>query len=171
MTVPAAANPTAASLTAAPSAVAGNVSANAQPALQDASSLLPASRLPAVGVNVFTVMSALANEHQAVNLGQGFPDFDCDPALIAHVTAAMQAGLNQYPPMTGVPALREAIAAKLLRLYGRAYDPATEITITAGATQAVLTAILCSVHPGDEVIVIEPAYDAYVPAILLAGGT
>ncbi len=132
--------------------------------------ILPPSRLPAVGLNVFSVMSALANEHGAVNLGQGFPDFDCDPALIGEVTAAMQAGLNQYPPMPGVPALREAIAAKVLALYGHAYDAATEITITAGATQAILTAILCSVHPGDEVIIIEPAYDAYVPAILLAGG-
>ena len=138
---------------------------------RDMKHLLPASRLPAVGVNVFSVMSALATEHGAVNLGQGFPDFDCDPALVNAVTAAMQAGLNQYPPMPGVPALREAIAAKVQQLYGHSYDPATEITITAGATQAVLTAILCSVHPGDEVIVIEPAYDAYVPAILLAGGT
>jgi methionine aminotransferase len=175
MTAPAAANsPSASSFTfssAASSAVSDRATENRPDGLQGNSHLMPASRLPAVGVNVFTVMSALANEHQAVNLGQGFPDFDCDPALIAQVTAAMQAGLNQYPPMTGVPALREAISAKLLRLYGHAYDPATEITVTAGATQAVLTAILCSVHPGDEVIVIEPAYDAYVPAILLAGGT
>lgn len=129
-----------------------------------------ASRLPKVGTTVFTVMSALAAEHEAVNLGQGFPDFDCDPQLVDAVTAAMKAGLNQYPPMIGIPALRQNIATKLQALYGCSYDPATEITITAGATQAVMTAILCSIHPGDEVIIIEPAYDAYAPAILLAGG-
>jgi methionine aminotransferase len=128
------------------------------------------SRLPNVGTTIFTVMSALAVEKKAVNLGQGFPDFDCDPALVDAVTAAMKNGLNQYPPMTGVPALREAIAAKIGALYGHACDAAAEITITAGATQAILTAILCSVHPGDEVVVIEPAYDSYVPAIELAGG-
>lgn len=128
------------------------------------------SRLPRVGTTIFTVMSALAAEKGAVNLGQGFPDFDCDPALVDAVSTAMKSGLNQYPPMTGVPALREAISAKIARIYGRTYDPATEITVTAGATQAILTAILCSVHPGDEVIVIEPVYDSYVPAIELAGG-
>ena len=128
------------------------------------------SRLPAVGTTVFTVMSALAAQHDAVNLGQGFPDFACDPRLIDAATVAMQAGLNQYPPMIGVPALREKIARKIGALYGAHYDPATEITVTAGATQAVMTAILCSVHPGDEVILIEPAYDCYVPAIVLAGG-
>jgi methionine aminotransferase len=126
--------------------------------------------LPHVGTTIFSVMSALAAEKGAVNLGQGFPDFDCDPALVDAVAAAMRNGLNQYPPMTGVPALREAIAAKIAALYGHAYDPASEITVTAGATQALLTAILCSVHPGDEVLVIEPAYDSYVPAIELAGG-
>lgn len=128
------------------------------------------SKLPNVGTTIFTVMSALAAEKGAVNLGQGFPDFDCDPALIDAVTTAMRSGLNQYPPMTGVPALREAIAAKIARLYDHSYDAAAEITVTAGATQALLTAILCSIHPGDEVIVIEPAYDSYVPAIELAGG-
>lgn len=128
------------------------------------------SRLPRVGTTIFTVMSALAAEKGAVNLGQGFPDFDCDPALIDAVTVAMKEGLNQYPPMTGVPALREAIATKIEKMYGRCYDLAAEVTVTAGATQAILTAILCSVHPGDEVIVIEPAYDSYVPAIELAGG-
>jgi methionine aminotransferase len=100
------------------------------------------SRLPAVGTTVFSIMSALAAEHEAVNLGQGFPDFDCDPSLVDAVTAAMKAGLNQYPPMPGVPALRQGIAAKLAKLYGREYDPVTEITITAGATQGVMTAIL-----------------------------
>jgi methionine transaminase len=128
------------------------------------------SRLPQVGTTIFTVMSALAAEKGAVNLGQGFPDFDCDPALVDAVAAAMRNGQNQYPPMPGVAALRDAIAAKIATLYGHAYDPASEITVTAGATQALLTAILCSVHPGDEVLVIEPAYDSYVPAIELAGG-
>ena len=129
-----------------------------------------ASKLPAVGTTIFTVMSALAAEKNAVNLGQGFPDFRCDPALIDFATGAMQAGFNQYPPMTGVPALREAIAAKIATLYGHQYHPANEITVTAGATQAILTAIMCAVQPGDEVIVIEPAYDSYVPAIELSGG-
>jgi len=115
-------------------------------------------------------MSALAAEHNAVNLGQGFPDFACDPALVDAVTAAMQAGHNQYPPMTGVPALREAVSAKIEALHGRRYDPASEITITAGATQAIITTILAIVHPGDEVIVLDPCYDSYVPNIELAGG-
>ncbi|WLI90969.1 pyridoxal phosphate-dependent aminotransferase [Massilia sp. R2A-15] len=128
------------------------------------------TRLPAVGTTVFTRMSALAIEHGAVNLGQGFPDFPCDPALPDMVSDAMRAGHNQYPMMAGVPALREAVAAKIAAIYGRQYDAATEITITAGATQALTTAILCCVHPGDEVIVIEPAYDSYLPAIELAGG-
>ena len=116
-------------------------------------------------------MSALAAEKGAVNLGQGFPDFDCDPQLVNAVTDAMQRGLNQYPPMAGVPVLREAIAAKLAALYGRSYDAGSEITITAGATQAIITVILAVVHPGDEVIVLEPCYDSYVPNIELAGGT
>lgn len=128
------------------------------------------SKLPAVGTTVFSVMSALAAEHGAVNLGQGFPDFDCDPALPDLVAAAMRAGHNQYPMMTGVPVLREAIAAKIAAIYGASYHPATEITITAGATEALTTAILCCVHTGDEVIVIEPVYDSYCPAIALAGG-
>jgi methionine transaminase len=128
------------------------------------------SRLPQVGTTIFTVMSALATQHKAVNLGQGFPDFDCDPALLDAVNQAMRAGLNQYPPMAGVPVLREAIARKIETLYGHAYDPGNEITVTAGATQAILTAILCAVHPGDEVIVLEPNYDSYVPNIELAGG-
>ena len=127
------------------------------------------SRLPQVGTTIFSVMSALAAQHGAVNLGQGFPDFDCDPALVDAVTAAMRAGHNQYPPMAGVAALREAVAAKIERLYGHRYDPATEITITAGATQAILTAILALVHPGDEVIVLDPCYDSYEPDIVLAG--
>ncbi len=129
------------------------------------------SRLPAVGTTIFTVMSALAAQHQAVNLGQGFPDFCCDPTLIDAVDAAMRAGHNQYPPMPGAAPLREAIAAKIEALYGRHYDPNSEITVTAGATQAILTAILCCAGPGDEVIVLEPSYDSYVPNIELAGAT
>ena len=129
------------------------------------------SRLPRVGTTIFTLMSALAAKHGAVNLGQGFPDFDCDPHLADAVVAAMREGWNQYPPMAGVPALREAVAHKVHALYGRAYDPDTEVTITAGATQAILTAVLCCVHPGDEVILLEPAYDSYGPSVELAGGT
>jgi methionine aminotransferase len=128
------------------------------------------SRLPKVGTTIFTVMSALAQETGAVNLGQGFPDFDCDPALVAQVAAAMHEGLNQYPPMAGVPVLRQRVAQKIEALYGHVYDPNTEITITAGATQAILTAVLACVHPGDEVIVLEPCYDSYAPNIELAGG-
>jgi methionine aminotransferase len=128
------------------------------------------TKLPAVGTTIFTVMSALAVKHGAVNLGQGFPDFDCDPALVNAVTAAMQAGQNQYPPMPGIGVLRTAIASKIARLHGYDYSHDTEITITAGATQAIITAILAVVHPGDEVIVLEPCYDSYVPNIELAGG-
>ncbi len=132
---------------------------------------IPPSRLPKVGTTIFTVMSALAAERGAVNLGQGFPDFEGDPALLDAVNDAMRAGLNQYPPMAGVPALREAVAAKIEALYGKRYDAGSEITITAGATQAIITAILAIVGPGDEVIVLEPNYDSYVPNIELAGGT
>jgi methionine transaminase len=128
------------------------------------------SRLPQVGTTIFTLMSALAQKHGAVNLGQGFPDFECDPALLDRVSAAMREGLNQYPPMPGVAPLREAVAAKVEALYGRRYDADSEVTITAGATQAILTAVLCCVHPGDEVIVLEPCYDSYAPNIELAGG-
>jgi methionine aminotransferase len=128
------------------------------------------SKLPDVGTTVFSVMSALAAETGAVNLGQGFPDFDCDPALIDAVTGAMKSGHNQYPPMAGVGVLRTAISAKILRLYGHQYDADTEITVTAGATQAIMSILLACVHSGDEVIVIEPAYDSYVPSIKLAGG-
>ncbi|QEZ46111.1 pyridoxal phosphate-dependent aminotransferase [Cupriavidus oxalaticus] len=131
----------------------------------------PPSRLPGVGTTIFTVMSALAIEKNAVNLGQGFPDFDCDPKIVDAVTGAMRAGHNQYPPMAGVPRLRQAIADKIAALYGRQYSWESEITVTAGATQGILTAILCAVHPGDEVIVLEPCYDSYLPAIELAGAT
>ena len=108
-----------------------------------------ASRLPRVGTTIFTVMSALAQQHGAVNLGQGFPDFDCDPRLVDAVTRAMRAGFNQYPPMAGVPALREAIAAKIEALYGRRYDGGDEITVTTGPTRAILTARLAPVHACD----------------------
>ena len=128
------------------------------------------SRLPQVGTTIFSTMSALAAEYGAVNLGQGFPDFDCDPALVDAVTRAMQSGHNQYPPMPGVPALRQAVATKIEALHARPYCANSEITITAGATQAILTAILACVQPGDEVIVLEPCYDSYVPNIELAGG-
>jgi methionine transaminase len=129
------------------------------------------TKFPGMGTTIFTVMSSLAAEKGAVNLGQGFPDFDCDPALVNAVSGAMQKGLNQYPPMTGVPVLREAIATKVEKLYGHRYDAASEITVTAGATQAIITAILAIVRAGDEVIVLEPCYDSYVPNIELAGGT
>ena len=128
------------------------------------------TKLPAVGTTIFTVMSALATETGAVNLGQGFPDFNCDPRLVDDVSQAMQQGLNQYPPMAGVPALREAISRKIEALHGRHYRAADEITVTAGATQAIITAILAIVRAGDEVIVLEPCYDSYVPNIELAGG-
>lgn len=128
------------------------------------------SRLPWVGTTIFTVMSALAHRHGAINLGQGFPDFACDPKLIDAVDAAMRAGANQYPPMAGVPTLRRAVADKIAALHGRSYDAETEVTITAGATQAIFTALLAVVHPGDEVIVLTPCYDSYLPNIALCGG-
>ena len=136
----------------------------------DLSQLVGASRLPAVGTTIFTVMSALAVKTGAINLGQGFPDFDCNPALVDAVAAAMRAGHNQYPPMTGVPALRQAASDKVALTTGHRYDPDTEITITAGATQGILSTVLALVHPGDDVIVLEPCYDSYGPSITLAGG-
>ncbi len=131
----------------------------------------PPSKLPSVGTTIFSVMSALAAEHEAINLSQGFPDFDCDSHLFSLVQQAMHAGHNQYAPMPGVPILRERIAEMTSELYGAAYDPEQEITITAGATAALFAAISAVVHPGDEVIVLEPAYDSYVPVITLCGGT
>lgn len=130
----------------------------------------PVSKLPRVGTTIFTTMSALAQEVGAVNLGQGFPDFDCDARLLDMMNAAMRAGFNQYPPMTGILELREEIAKKVFELYGRQYDVAAEITITAGATQAIQTALTAIVHPGDEVIIFEPVYDSYEPVIRLNGG-
>ena len=131
---------------------------------------IPVSKLPNVGTTIFTTMSALAQEHGAVNLGQGFPDFGCDPRLLETMNEAMRAGFNQYPPMVGIPALREQIAIKVSDLYDRQYDVATEITVTAGATQAIQTALTAIVQPGDEVIIFEPVYDSYEPVIRLNGG-
>ena len=131
--------------------------------------LTPQTKLPKVGTTIFTVMSQLAAEHGAVNLGQGFPDFPVPARLVDALDAAMRAGHNQYAPMTGVPALRQAIAAKALRCYGATVDPDTEITVTSGATEALFNAIHAVVRPGEEVIVLDPAYDSYEPAIDLAG--
>lgn len=128
------------------------------------------SKLPSIGTTIFTIMSGLANEHKAINLSQGFPDFEVDPELIALVNESMKRGNNQYAPMPGVMTLRERIAEKCNKLYGCNYDPDTEVTVTSGATQAIYTAITAFVHPGDEVIIFEPAYDSYVPAIQLSGG-
>lgn len=129
------------------------------------------SKLPNTGTSIFAVMSQLATEQGAVNLSQGFPDFKVSPVLIELVAKAMHDGHNQYAPMPGLPKLREAIAEKTSRLYGAEYDPDTEITVTAGATQAIFAAITAFVKEDDEVIVFEPAYDSYVPAIKLNGGT
>ncbi len=128
------------------------------------------TRLPGVGTTIFTVMSRLAAECGALNLSQGFPDFDAPPGLLEAVSRHMREGENQYAPMAGVPALRAAIAAKSEGLYGTPYDPEHEVTVTAGGTQAIFTAVTALVRPGDEVIVLEPVYDSYVPAIELAGG-
>jgi methionine aminotransferase len=121
------------------------------------------SKLPQVGTTIFTVMSKMAAEYNAINLSQGFPDFDCDPELTALTYQYMRQGFNQYAPMPGLPLLRERIAQKFNALYGFALDPDNEITITAGGTQAIYTAITAAVHPADEVIIFEPAYDCYAP--------
>jgi methionine aminotransferase len=128
------------------------------------------SKLPQTGTTIFTVMSALAAELGAINLSQGFPDYDCSPYLIELVNDAMKNGHNQYAPMAGVMALREQLAYKTEKLYGATYNPDTEITITAGGTQAVFTAISAVINPNDEVIIFEPAFDCYAPAIKLMGG-
>jgi methionine aminotransferase len=128
------------------------------------------SKLPQTGTTIFTVISALAAEVGAINLSQGFPDYDADPQLLELINQAMKNGHNQYAPMAGVMALREQIAYKTEKLYGAKYNPDTEITITAGGTQAVFTAISAIIHPNDEVIIFEPAYDCYAPAIKLMGG-
>lgn len=128
------------------------------------------SKLPAVGTTIFTVMSRLAADLGAINLSQGFPDFDCDPVLIETLARHLREGRNQYAPMQGIAPLREAIAAKFEAFHQRQYDPETEVTVTSGATEAIFDAVAAVVHPGDEVIVLEPCYDSYVPAIRLNGG-
>ncbi len=128
------------------------------------------SKLPKIGTTIFTVMSQLANENNAINLSQGFPDFESSKELSGLVNEAMQKGLNQYAPMPGLISLREQIAKKTFNLYGAEYHPESEITVTAGATQAIYTAIAAMVHEGDEVIIFTPAYDCYEPAIELNGG-
>lgn len=128
------------------------------------------SKLPKVGTTIFSKMSAMAAAENAVNLSQGFPDFDCSPKLVDLVTHYMKAANNQYAPMPGVIGLREQIAQKTFDLYTGVYDPETEVTVTAGATQAIFTAIACSITEGDEVIIFTPAYDCYEPAIELVGG-
>ena len=128
------------------------------------------TKLPKVGTTIFTVMSQLAVEHEAVNLGQGFPDFPVPPRLVDELARAMAEGRNQYAPANGIPALRQAIAAKTRRCYGRAVDADAEVTVTSGASEAILDAVLAVVRPGEEVIVLDPCYDCYEPAIDLAGG-
>jgi methionine aminotransferase len=128
------------------------------------------SRFPAMGTTIFTVMSRLAAECGAVNLSQGFPDFQAEPALFDAMHRHMSAGRNQYAPMAGMPELRHAIVDKVANLYGTRFDVETEVTVTAGATQAIFTAVAAFVRPGDEVIVFEPVYDSYVPAIETVGG-
>ena len=128
------------------------------------------SKLPKVGTTIFTVMSQLAAEHGAINLGQGFPDFDVPPRLVDALSRAMRDGHNQYSPMMGIPALRRAIAAKTARCHGWEPDADTEITVTSGASEAILDAVHAVVRQGDEVILLDPCYDCYEPAVVLAGG-
>jgi methionine transaminase len=135
------------------------------------STIAISSKLPDIGISIFSVMTRLANEHGAINLSQGFPDFDCDPSLVDAVTAAMRAGYNQYAPMPGVLALREAIASKVEHCYGARFDPATEVQVTSGATAGLYATLTAFVQPGDEVLLFEPCYDSYVPVIRLSGGT
>jgi methionine transaminase len=129
-----------------------------------------ASKLPNVGTTIFTVMSRLAQEHNAINLSQGFPDFDCAKELRDLVTKYINAGLNQYPPSNGIPRLRERIAEKAESLYGAKYDPEREVTVVPGATYGIFTAIAALVRPGDEVIMFEPTYDSYIPSVEVNGG-
>jgi methionine aminotransferase len=128
------------------------------------------SKLPGVGTTIFTVMSRLAAEHNAINLSQGYPDFDCAPELRALLAKYVNSGFNQYPPMAGIPQLREAIAEKVESLYGTAYDPEHEVTVVPGATYGIFTAVTALIRPGDEVILFEPAYDSYAPAVEVNGG-
>ncbi|MBG6233731.1 methionine aminotransferase [Pedobacter sp. CAN_A7] len=128
------------------------------------------SKLPGIGTNIFSVMSTLAEEHQAINLSQGFPDYACDPKLIELVSDAMKNGDNQYAPMAGLPVLRNLVADKVNHTHQAAYNPDLEVTITAGGTQAIFTALASCINPGDEVIIFEPAYDCYAPTIRMFGG-
>ncbi len=128
------------------------------------------SKLPAGGTNIFTIMSKLATEHKAINLGQGFPDFECDEQLKELVAKYVTEGKNQYCPLAGLPQLNQTLSTKMERLYGMPIDPSSQICVTAGATQALYTAIMAFVNPGDEVIIFEPAYDCYTPQIQLSGG-
>lgn len=128
------------------------------------------SKLPDVGLTIFSVMTKLSNDYNAINLSQGFPDFDVHSDLLNMVNKYMRSGHNQYAPMQGVMILREMIAEKVMELYNAVYDPVSEITVTSGATEALFAAIAAVVHKGDEVIVLEPAFDSYVPAIELNGG-
>jgi len=128
------------------------------------------SKLPHVGTTIFTVMSRLAAEHKAINLSQGFPDFDCTAELRALVTKHFNSGVNQYPPMAGIAPLREAIAEKIASLYGTSYDVEQEVTVVPGATYAIYTAVAALIRPGDEVILFEPTYDSYGPAVEVHGG-
>jgi len=135
------------------------------------SSTIPiASKLPGTGTSIFTVMTRLANEHGAINLSQGFPDFACDPVLVDLAAQAMRDGHNQYAPMPGVLALREGISAKVAACYGAQYDPATEVQVTSGATAALYATLTAFIQPGDEVVLFEPCYDSYVPVVQLSGG-
>ena len=134
------------------------------------SEMLINSKLPEIGTSIFAVMTKMAMDHKAINLAQGFPDFNCSDELLDLVSHYQKKGFNQYAPMPGVPALREQISKKMKKLYGRNYDIENEITVTAGATQAIYTAITAIIHPGDEVIIIEPAYDSYVPGVKASGG-
>ena len=129
------------------------------------------SKLPASGVSIFAVMTRMANEHGAINLSQGFPEFETSSQLVDAVARHMREGHNQYAPMPGVVALREALARKIERLYGRRYDPITEMTVTSGATEALFVTLTALVHAGDEVLLFQPAYDSYTPAIQLCGAT
>lgn len=128
------------------------------------------SKLPNVGTTIFTIMSRMANEHNAINLSQGFPDFNCPEELTDLVDYYLKKGFNQYAPMQGVPSLRYKISEKIKKLYGRKYNPETEINITAGATQAIFTVASTVINPGDEVILFEPAYDSYEPCVRINGG-
>ena len=129
------------------------------------------SKLPDIGVSIFAVQTRLANEHKAINLSQGFPDFDCDPALVDAVAEAMRDGHNQYAPMPGVLALREAHCAKVEQLYGRSTTRSPKSSVTSGATAGLYATLTTFVQPGDEVVLFEPCYDSYVPVIRLSGGT